>query len=302
MLFGFQVQMIDIASVQISPDHSLHRGYEDMIQHKSKTSSDEDVDTLLEHDLEIFRKFKIHRSRRRASSSRSSLGSNPLENGRNNKKKMDAPLPPQTGVQQNSAGLIFSPRSPPQPTSQQSAPAAYAYEKFKHSRTRSSPFLLGEGMDLASIKDVPDKSERSRTPRHSPGVQFGYGFEHRVPARNPTPLNEEDAHRPRREISYRRPPPRKKKDGEAGSDESLDHIVLSVDDDSINQKVMENLLRAEGYIVIKAYNGHEALKIIEGAFEAHRVRRPDDTEPTFVEGLPDVILLGIVVVIITSAL
>ncbi len=41
--------------------------------------------------------------------------------------------------------------------------------------------------------------------------------------------------------------------------------VLVVDDDQRNVRLMESILRGSGYQVVKAYNGEEALRLVETA-------------------------------------
>mmetsp|Transcript_6608 Transcript_6608/g.9133 ORF Transcript_6608/g.9133 Transcript_6608/m.9133 type:complete len:718 (-) Transcript_6608:97-2250(-) len=93
------------------------------------------------------------------------------------------------------------------------------------------------------------------------------------------------------------------------------YTVLSVDDDNVNQKVMENLLKAEGYTVIKAMSGRAALDIIDEAYrrcererlENEQIEEDKPRESFFdvegvdrdwgrnflYRGLPDIILLDV---------
>ena len=41
--------------------------------------------------------------------------------------------------------------------------------------------------------------------------------------------------------------------------------VLVVDDDQRNVRLMESILRGSGYQVVKAYNGEEALRVVEAS-------------------------------------
>src|SRR5882672_12009391 len=41
--------------------------------------------------------------------------------------------------------------------------------------------------------------------------------------------------------------------------------ILVVDDDQRNVRLMESILRGSGYQVVKAYNGEEALRLVETA-------------------------------------
>ncbi len=71
------------------------------------------------------------------------------------------------------------------------------------------------------------------------------------------------------------------------------YTVLCVDDDAVNQRVMRNLLAAEGYQTQQAMNGEEALSIIDEAFRKYTAGDVDAGHPTPASWIPDVVLLDV---------
>ncbi len=69
--------------------------------------------------------------------------------------------------------------------------------------------------------------------------------------------------------------------------------ILSVDDDPVNQMVITNMLKREGYRVVQAMNGLEALDIIKDRFQKFEkgIKDKDHKEPG--DWLPDVVLLDV---------